>query len=68
MLYVVIYQENHPDRNYKLVGVFSSEEKAEKAIEQDLASRKKFLSLSSRVLLGRSDYWIHKGNLDEAWF
>lgn len=41
MIYVVIYQESHPDRAYEFLGVFSSEERATEAIQRDMETKQK---------------------------
>lgn len=63
ILHVVIYTESHPDRETEMIGVFSTEEKAEQAIEKDIAQRRKYLP---HARVERWNYDAYERNLDNS--
>ena len=63
--YAVLYVESHPDKERTFLGVFSSEEKAQKAIDEHMAAEKARLP---RASIGSWNYSIFEGKLDERYW
>lgn len=61
-LIALVYTENHPDRETTFLGIFSSEEKAQKARDNHDAMRKATLpQLGNRI---HGFYFFHESELD----
>lgn len=64
--YAVLYTESHPDRAVTFLGVFSTEEKAQKAIDKHMADEKARLPHAS---INTWNYRIYAGSIDQGeWF
>lgn len=64
--YAVLYTESHPDKAVTFLGVFSTEEKAQKAIDKHMADEKARLP---RASISPWNYRIYAGAVDQGeWF
>lgn len=61
-VYVVLYDADYDNDDY--IGVYSSEEKVEKGIEEDIVRRHGFASMSLGLNYYKSFYYIIEEELD----
>lgn len=65
-VFAVWYVENHPDKELTFIGVFSTEKKAQEAMEKHLADEQRHIPNAN---VSSSDYTIAECDLDvPGWY